>query len=152
MALVQVTLAGIRTAPDAELARARAVFDRQHYLHLHQFFDRDLLGLCQRLLENAHFVLQEVAPSREDHMVDDNIYGRLEFLLNTPDLFTAVERMTGCGGILSWVGHVYRLEPGRGDFVDWHNDLFDARMLGHTINLSPEPYEGGILEIRERRQ
>ena len=93
------------------------------------------------------FSEQELA--RELLLKDDSVYGRLEFLLNTPELFTAVARMTGCRGIRSYAGHIFRLEPGRWHFVGWHTDFVGTRMLGLTINLSPVPYAGGILEIRE---
>ena len=150
MAIVQITSAGVRKAPQTELGRARKLFDRQHYLHLPRFFDRDVLSLFQRLLENANFVLLDEGPSRELCLADPGIYGRLEFLLNAPELFEALGNITGCRGIRRYAGHVYRLEPGEGHFVDWHADLVGTRVLGLTVNISARAYTGGTLEIRRR--
>ena len=33
---------------------------------------------------------------------------------------------------------------------DWHNDLLPHRMLTMSINLGAVPYQGGILQIRDR--
>jgi len=32
---------------------------------------------------------------------------------------------------------------------DWHNDCCDSRLIGVSVNLSPEPYNGGVFQLRE---
>jgi predicted 2-oxoglutarate/Fe(II)-dependent dioxygenase YbiX len=42
------------------------------------------------------------------------------------------------------------LSPGIGLHHNWHNDMVQNRRVAMSINLEPEPYEGGVLQIRRR--
>ena len=48
------------------------------------------------------------------------------------------------------MGRVYRMIPGSGHYDSWHSDMIGHRMIGMSINLSPEPYSGGVFQLRER--
>lgn len=77
--------------------------------------------------------------------------GVLELLANDPELFAAVRALTGCGPIGCFHGRVYRMVPGSGHYDTWHSDEGLDRMITMSINLSPEPYKGGTLQMREKR-
>ena len=49
----------------------------------------------------------------------------------------------------SLLSRIHRLEAGGRHFDSWHTDLDESRTLGMSVNLSAEPYEGGVFEIRE---
>jgi hypothetical protein len=71
-------------------------------------------------------------------------------LLNDPRLFAAVREVTGCDSIGCFEGRVYRMAPGGEHYDSWHNDLAEGRMVAMSVNLSREPYAGGVLQMRRR--
>ena len=72
------------------------------------------------------------------------------FCLQHPEFFAFVEAVTGCPPVKSFGGRLLRLSPGKGHFLDWHrDDAYDARRLASlSLNLSPKPYAGGVLQFR----
>jgi hypothetical protein len=75
----------------------------------------------------------------------------LNFVMNRPALFEAIEQITGCQKIGCFYGRIYRSLPGSGHHLDWHDDLTDRnRLIGLSLNLSGHQYEGGVFQLRER--
>jgi hypothetical protein len=75
----------------------------------------------------------------------------LNYLMNDPALFHLIQDLTGCPEIGCFTGRVYRLKPG-GEFYDsWHSDLEGGRLIAVSVNLTSEPYQGGLLQIRRAR-
>jgi len=76
---------------------------------------------------------------------------QLNFLFNNPELFRLIEAITGCAEIRGFSGRIYRNMPGTAHFLDWHDDTSGpARLIGMSINLSKEKYEGGVFQIRKK--
>ena len=75
----------------------------------------------------------------------------LIFLANDRALFQFVELITGCGRIGSYDGRVYRMLPGHEHYDSWHDDIVGQRLVTLSVNLSPEFFSGGLLEIRHER-
>jgi hypothetical protein len=69
---------------------------------------------------------------------------------NDARLFGVIREISGCGAIGCFDGRVYRLAADSGHHDSWHSDVADNRMIAMSVNLSPEHYEGGVLQIRER--
>jgi hypothetical protein len=139
--------------PSAGEREARERFDREDCVLLERFLDADLFEELAGPLEAAEF-----AP--EGHSVGDDVALRtplpaadlLLFAMNDPRLFSAVAELTGCDRISSFAGRVYRIEPSSGQGLEWHDDRGDpGRLLAISINLGREPFQGGVLEIRDRR-
>ena len=76
------------------------------------------------------------------------VTGTLEFLMNDPPLLEAISEISGCGPIGCFEGRVYRLVPGTGHHDSWHSDAGEERLIGLSLNLGRERFEGGALEIR----
>jgi hypothetical protein len=72
----------------------------------------------------------------------------LELVANDPKFFDVVSAITGCGSIGSFVGRIYRMVPGQGHYDSWHSDVGRDRMVAMSINLSTQPYRGGLLQMR----
>ncbi len=136
------------TRPEA-LAALCGELASNHGVKLVGFLGAELCALAATCLASATF-----SPKSYDHVgaeltMDDNVLSRaLTFVLNDRALFAVIERLSGCGRIGDFKGRVYRLEPGGGQLGDWHNDAFDGRLIGLSINLSDQPFEGGVLQIR----
>ncbi len=78
----------------------------------------------------------------------DRPRARLQLLFNDAALFDVVGRITGCAGLRCFDGRVYRLQSEAGHYDSWHSDAGKNRCVAVSVNLSPQPYDGGRLEIR----
>lgn len=76
----------------------------------------------------------------------------LKFILNRADLFRFSEQVSGCDKIGNFIGRLHRTTAGSNQQIDWHHDVVDGRILGICINLSAEPYSGGVFELRDPAQ
>jgi hypothetical protein len=135
-------------------AAARAHFERHHWVKLPHFLDGPTLQHVQAALARASFVEvhhTNVTPPSVDVCMEPNaLSGMLELLCNDPAVLRAVESVTGCAPLVRFSGFVYRLAPATGHHHNWHNDVLHGRRVAMSLNLEPEPYEGGLLMIRER--
>lgn len=76
----------------------------------------------------------------------------LRFILNRPELYRFSEQITGCPRIANYLGRLHRTTANVSQHIDWHRDLVDGRVLGLCINLSVEPYTGGMFQMRDPGQ
>src|SRR5207237_8656272 len=44
----------------------------------------------------------------------------------------------------------YRMTPNSSHHDAWHTDNTDGRLVAMSLNLSPQVYEGGVFQMRER--
>lgn len=148
--LIQVTKAGAQvTGSEAELNLLRSEFERQHWLLLPDFLDAPLLDLIQRKLGETEYRVVDREIGVELRPIDCTAYLATELLLNSPKLFRAIERLTGCEQVACFSGRIYRRPPSSDYFNRWHTDLADdGRMIALSINLTPGQYRGGALQIR----
>lgn len=140
----------MRVGTTAEFAEARARFEREGYLKLKGFVDPTLLQLLLAAADSAEFY------ERTHHGIGVELCaspgvlsGTLELACNDPALFAAIDALTGCGPIGCFEGRVYRLAPSAGHYDSWHSDVGQDRLIAMSINLSREPFEGGLLQIRK---
>jgi hypothetical protein len=134
--------------------RGRQQFDAHHWLRLPAFLAPPVLADLQRAIRTARFVEtvhEGVSPPSVDVCMEPHpAAALLELLCNDPVVFAAVEAVTGCAPLTRFSGFVYRLSPDKGHHHHWHNDLVHDRRVALSVNLEPEPYEGGVLQIRRR--
>jgi len=140
-------------ASAADLERTRACFDRDHAVVLRELLEPDVLTFAQRQVELDGFE-ERVHDQLPDRPVDLRLNagvasGVLMLLTNDARFLEFVRRMTGLTDIRSFRGIIHRRVPNAGHDDAWHNDLVDGRLAVLSINLSPEPYDGGVLQIRE---
>jgi hypothetical protein len=141
-------------AASEDLARLRESFAHHAHVRLPAFIDEPTLALVHAELRAASFhelVHKEIGPNLELCMDPNRLLGLLTFLVNSDPLFRVVEAIAGCPTIGNFSGRVYRLVPGSGHLDAWHDDLVSQRLVGLSINLSEQPYAGGVLELRDRR-
>jgi hypothetical protein len=149
--LLQLTSSRLEFSADAgEIALARATFDREHCLTLPGFLAPKLLDAFQQSLDPTEFF------ERSDKGIATELCLRrtkttvfLDLLCNDARLFRTIETLTGYREIASFQGRVYRFLPGAEHYDSWHNDALQERLVAMSVNLSPQPYSGGILQIRE---
>ena len=149
--LLQLTWRGA-TARDEDAVRAAAGMFRQcHCARLPSLLDPALLTSLQDQIDRgAFFTKRHGTAATELCLEPDAAVALLHFLVNDPALYRLVEDVTGCGTVRCFFGRVYRHVPGTDHHHAWHSDVTHNRVIGMSINLGRDAYEGGIFEIRER--
>lgn len=134
-----------------ELRELRGRFDRDNYVHLPGFLDP---GVCEEIvagIRGADFYEREDEQIASEGCMKPNItLAKLLLIANDERLFEAIRQITGCERIGCFDGRVYRMQASAGHYDSWHSDLVHHRMVAMSVNLSSEPYSGGVLEIRDR--
>lgn len=131
------------------LEALRADFDRQHYVRLPQLIDPSVLTMIERRLDEERFVDRtHEGIGNELCLVPGITTSALQLMFNDPVWLDVVAGVTGCGPVGCFDGRVYRMAAAAGHYDSWHSDVGEDRLVAISVNLSPEPYEGGVLEIR----
>jgi hypothetical protein len=147
--LVQVSAQGTITADADALPGGRSAFAARHVLRLPALLSPSLFRVLGDELATAAFAAVDRGFYAEERLERCALWNHLVFLANDPALFRVIEHLTGCDPIGSFMGRVYKRSPD-GHFDDWHSDTAQDRLIGMSVNLGSEPYEGGALRLRER--
>ena len=148
--MLQISRSGVEfSGLDADIERARADFEKQDWVRLPAILGRELLEIAQSQLGTSQFEEKTANLYRELTVADNALPFALLLLLNNPRLFKLIEEITGCGHVGCFRGRIYRIVPGANHHVEWHTDLNETRLVALSINLTTEPYQGGVLSIRE---
>ncbi len=156
--MIQITQRGLTLPSEAEILRLQQEFEEKRCVVLPQLVEEKLLektlqGISKgEFYENDHDQLKHGLYTLESTLNGKNIATHLiHFILNNKELFKVVQQITGCRDIKSFKGRVYQLEPNSKHRLDWHADSFyPDRILGMSMNLSKEPYEGGVFQIKRK--
>ena len=70
-------------------------------------------------------------------------------LLNNRRLFDLIETITNCSAIGNFFGRIHTSAAGANHQIEWHGDNSDSRLLGLTIDLGVDEYEGGVFQLRK---
>jgi hypothetical protein len=133
------------------MAALRGHFERQDFIHLPRLLAPELLEPVLSALTRTRFVLPEKSDLTSfDKAATPEVAFMISFALHQPAFFAFVEDLTGCPPIKSLCGMALRMRPGCGHYLKWHRDsLWDpGRLATLTLNLSPAPYSGGMLQFR----
>jgi hypothetical protein len=138
---------------EQDLQRWRDQFSRQHFVKFPALINPALLAALQRQIDQADFherVHDGIGDNSELCMTDNAASAALLFMANDKSLFQIIQSVTGCDEIGCFQGRVYRVAGGKRHHDSWHNDIGEDRLVGMSINLNPEIYSGGVLQIRDR--
>jgi hypothetical protein len=151
--MIQITRSGlIFSGSPGELGELKQYFQAHNYIRLSNFFEPQLLEQLKNRIDLSGW--QELVHEGigvENCITDKGLTGVMNFLMNNEDLFQLMEQITDCGPIGSFGGRLYRMIPGSGHHDSWHTDMGESRLLALSINLTEEMYEGGVLQICERK-
>ncbi len=144
--------AGLVLGSDRELEAAREVFLRDHCVKVPRFLASDLFAelLAEMRPEDFYERTHKGFGSEASLRYDSPVVALLWLLANDDRLFRFVEALAGCAAIGSFLGRVYRFTDSPSHHDDWHDDLGDNRLVALSVNLSSEPFDGGLLQIRDR--
>jgi hypothetical protein len=139
--MIHVTRRGteVSAAPE-DIARLRDEFEARHCVLLPSFLQGDLLRQLVEAVDRGPFTSFVHEGIGEEVCLDDPAtLGLLTLVTNERRLFQAMEDLTGCGRIGCFEGRVYRMDPARGHYDSWHDDVTDTRLLALSVNLTPAP-------------
>jgi len=150
--MIQLTRSGTVLPDSGELMRLRDEFQRECWVRLPQLIEPALLEVLCSGLEQADFRPRvDKGIGAELCLEFCRTVASFSFLANNHQFFEIVKTIAGCDRIGYFLGRVYRLMEGNGCYDSWHNDIVGTRMVGMSINLSPRPYSGGLLLLRQRK-
>ena len=148
--MIQLTQTTLLSGP-GDIPRLRQEFAETGCAVLPGFLSPPIVESLLRCLESTRFEErheEEVIGTTLFVPPTDPVFFLLQFILNRPALYRFSEQVSGCSRIANFIGRLHRTTVAANQYVDWHQDLAHARTLGLCINLSAEPYTGGVLQIR----
>lgn len=127
----RVVLAG----EPGDLETLRATFERDHCVRLSDFLSGPLLERLSSYVADGE---------------DGKAEALLFMLLNDAEVFGHVRAITGCRRIGRFEGDLVSTAPGPEHAEHWHGYIFGHGMVSMTVDVSPHPHSGGVLELRDR--
>jgi hypothetical protein len=147
--MIQLTRNGMTGAVDIDALREE--YRSLNTFRMRQLIHPDLMQYLSRRLEETSWKIRKHEKIGIELVPDDGIpESILYFVANLPAFLNVIRRITECDEIAGYGGRIYRFaDPGQYD--SWHDDVSgSSRLVGMSVNLSPEPYEGGLFRIRRR--
>ena len=156
--MIRLTTRGPVVVRDDEWITQQREFARRHCVVFRSFVDASILERVPRMLETSRFFTSEQigknkASASEVLMHDtEPLACMFFFLVNQPRLFEAMTEFTGCEMPIRYFIGRFRKQPPGGEGFRWHDDRDRKRerLVGLSINLSPEPFVGGSFRIRNK--
>jgi 2OG-Fe(II) oxygenase superfamily len=147
---IQLGRSGL-TCDRGRIAELRDEFREKHCVRLPQLLEPSLVSYLQQRLKSGSWQTKVHAGIGEEYVLKDvPALNLLFFLANTADFRGLIEELTGCGPLRRFQGRVYRMIAGSGHYDSWHSDEHQSRLIGMSVNLSPD-YRGGLFLLRERQ-
>lgn len=133
-----------------ETRRLESEFRQRHCVLLKGLLDQSLLDLVRPRIEGGNWLEFEHKGIGKEVILDDEYaLNMLHFAINAPVFVDAIRSISGCDEITWFDGRIFRMDPKPDHYDSWHNDVSDTRLIGMSINLSFEGYDGGEFEMRE---
>jgi hypothetical protein len=149
---IQLTRSGVVGA--ADVVELVSQFETRHVFRLPQLLHPELLEMVCRRLDASPWTTRDDGHIAREAIPDDiGPVTALNFALNTAGFLELVRSITRCKDITWFVGRVYRMSPDTDHFDSWHSDLGSSkeRLVGLSINLGRNPYQGGVFRLRDER-
>ncbi|MBT5706294.1 MAG: 2OG-Fe(II) oxygenase [Verrucomicrobia bacterium] len=154
--MLQLSLNGLREGSKLEQEEIRQEFALRHCVFLKGFLSPALLGRIKGLIKNQEYYTR-IDRDREGKVFarevtlkgSDPLANLMFLLLNQKDLFDLIENVTVLEKPMQYFrSRVYEFHPNPDHYDSWHDDDEKGQTIGLSINLSPDPMEGGEFEIR----
>jgi 2OG-Fe(II) oxygenase superfamily len=144
----------LNTAVEVDPASWRAEFERVPAFVFEDALSPRLLDQLMRGAAQTKYIDDDVRNIGTRQIESpQRISGSISLMLGRSALLAWLEQATGCSPLKAVVGRIAQTRANDRDELVWHDDS-DAldRLLGVVINLSDQPYEGGLFELRRKGQ
>ncbi len=133
----------------AERERLFAEFETKHCVLISNLIHPELLAVIQRCLSTAPFESFSHGGLGQELITKDRVLlSALHFVFNMPSLLEAIREITQVPAIAGFGGRLYRMLPSPEHWDEWHDDRSPGRLVGMSVNLTREPYCGGVFMLR----
>ncbi len=136
-----------------DVARLRREFEKTHWVRLSSLLDPQLLSLVLSYIEQGQWRENVVSGniSYSEYLLETGAAVNLLMLVSNGSRFLeTISEIAGCNSLTLFEGRVYRMEPNVIHGKKWHSDVVDGRLIGMSVNLSPQGYRGGLFQMREQ--
>lgn len=135
-----------------EIADLRSQFQKNDYIRLPNLIDPKLLEELYSQIEIANWENRtHDGIGVELCLNDPGLVSIINFLFNDHRFFRAIQTITDCQTIGCFQGRIYRMIPNSGHYDSWHTDIGEDRLIALSLNLGKDPYEGGTLQLQQRK-
>lgn len=142
------------------LERLKKEFEETHCIVLKNLISPSLKPMILNHLDNANY-LKKIHHSKKNHIIGEEfilqrknlLYQLFYLLMNMNSYLDIIRYVTSTPNIKSFYGRVYKLDSSDESFDTWHSDIkqTEGRLVGLSLNLSPEAYRGGHFQIRNQQ-
>ena len=134
-----------------EIERLREDFEKVNCVRIPHLLDPPLLACLRQRLEQSTWVPKVHQGIALETITEDRHALHLcHFVTNLAAFRRLIGQITGCGPLKMFHGRLYRMVSSLGHYDSWHDDDFENRLVGMSINLSPFGYGGGLFELRRK--
>ncbi len=143
------------------LDKLKKIFEKEHVIVLQDLLAPSLRGFIEMQFQKADY-LKKTHVGKENYIIGEEfvlnkqsmLYSMFLLLMNTNEYLDAIRYITGLDNIKSFSGRIYKLDASDDCFDNWHNDIVskEGRLVGLSLNLSSNSYEGGHFMIKEKNQ
>jgi hypothetical protein len=148
--MIQITQGGVVVQPGA-VEKLRSQYHANGFALMPGFLAPKVLSALLKKLASGEFELKQEEHVKGATMLmpqSDPALIALHFVVNRPELFDIVARIADIPQPGNFTSRLHRTTPVADQHIDWHDDGLDGRILGLNINLTTEPYKGGLLQVR----
>ena len=134
---------------DEQMASLQKQWRENHFVVLPKVIDPVLLNDLRQALKRGEFLeLKHPGVDATELMLKpDSTINFLEMAASNPAFSNVISKITNLKPLGYFQGRVYSIS--HSDHDDWHQDYGLNYMLTMSINLSPKPYKGGHLQLRD---
>ncbi|MGN6398636.1 MAG: 2OG-Fe(II) oxygenase [Mucilaginibacter sp.] len=155
--MISITKKGLIGSKNSAIEELKSEFTKRQCIVLPQLLDNELLDKLISNIDDASFYERQHFAGNKIFATDLSVPSKnvalhqFNFLFNNTRLFRLIETITDLPGVRGFSGRIYRNLPGTSHFLDWHDDRsIPTRLIGLSINLSYQRYEGGTFQIRKK--
>jgi hypothetical protein len=146
---IQIQRKGL-TLDQAQICKLSAEYRDAHWVRLPQLLEPSILDFLQARLDSSQWETMTHDGIGEEYITTDlPTTSLLHFVMNRPKVRAVIEEITRCKGLQWFRGRVYRVIAEVGHHDKWHTDEDYSNEVGMSLNLSRNPFRGGLFMLRE---
>lgn len=157
--MIQLTKHSVQLSHNTRIETLQKNFEETHTFIINNLIAEELKKEITLLVETAHFeeYIHRHSPRNKlvggEYRIGEQhpLNSLLILLFNRKKFLKIIREITHLDKIKCCSGRVYQFTGSEQCFDTWHSDITDEitnRLLGFSINLSTETYQGGEFKIR----
>ena len=135
----------------AQIEKLSAEFRDVSWVRLPQLLGPCILDFIHSRLENCQWETMSHGDIGVEYVTSDlPATSLLHFAMNRSNFRAVIEEITGSKDLRWFKGRTYRMIAEAGHYDNWHDDVVNSNEIGLSLNLSRNPFRGGMFMLRKR--